>query len=85
MVAVPILELSGWNPLLEGTYYGWDLRQNTRERDWKTQGKKKFLDKTIKICHAEEFIMSRTEFLESSTVRSFMQSTARKQPPARTA
>lgn len=46
-------------------------------------GKKKFLDKTIKICHAEEFIMSRTEFLESSTVRSFIQSTAIKQPPAR--
>lgn len=53
-----------------------------RGKRLENSGKKKFLDKTIKICHAEEFILSRTEFLESSTVRSFMQSTARKQPPS---
>lgn len=57
----------------------------------KTPGKKigklrkKNLDKTIKICHTKELIMSRTEFLESSMERHFIQSAARKQSQVRRA
>lgn len=83
---MPVVQFSGLSPLSERTYYGWDLGQTTRERDWKIQKKKKkHLDKTIKIHHTKELIISRTEFLESSMERHFIQSAARKQSQVRKA